>query len=159
MQKSHITGYTMSATCLMDDDVKYMPTGLTVHFAEISGSETDAMLDSLGEDYIAIVAPCFPASGRIICGGYMLVDGLPLHKTNIAVDPKTPVKISEVGELFKQQSKYQVSTIYMKDLMHGKHYLADLMKKCVEEGSRIITLDCITQEDLDLIADAVITSG
>ena len=43
--------------------------------------------------------------------------------------------------------------------MHGKHYLADLMKKCVEEGSRIITLDCITQEDLDLIADAVITSG
>ena len=37
--------------------------------------------------------------------------------------------------------------------------LADLMKKCVEEGSRIITLDCITQEDLDLIADAVITSG
>lgn len=33
------------------------------------------------------------------------------------------------------------------------------MKKCVEEGSRIITLDCITQEDLDLIADAVITSG
>lgn len=96
---------------------------------------------------------------RIICGGYMLVDGLPLHKTNIAVDPKTPVKISEVGELFKQQSKYQVSTIYMKDLMHGKHYLADLMKKCVEEGSRIITLDCITQEDLDLIADAVITSG
>lgn len=69
------------------------------------------------------------------------------------------MKISEVGELFKQQSKYQVSTIYMKDLMHGKHYLADLMKKCVEEGSRIITLDCITQEDLDLIADAVITSG
>ena len=29
----------------------------------------------------------------------------------------------------------------------------------MEEGSRIITLDCITQEDLDLIADAVITSG
>ena len=51
-----------------------------------------------------------------------------------------------------------MSTICMKDLMYGKHYLADLMKKCVEEGSRIIT-DCITQEDLDLIADAVITSG
>ena len=144
---------------LKDDDVKVYANRIDSTLRGNLGSETDAMLDSLGEDYIAIVAPCFPASGRIICGGYMLVDGLPLHKTNIAVDPKTPVKISEVGELFKQQSKYQVSTIYMKDLMHGKHYLADLMKKCVEEGSRIITLDCITQEDLDLIADAVITSG
>ena len=144
---------------LKDDDVKVYANRIDSTLRGNLGSETDAMLDSLGEDYIAIVAPCFPASGRIICGGYMLVDGLPLHKTNIAVDPKTPVKISEVGELFKQQSKYQVSTIYMKNLMHGKHYLADLMKKCVEEGSRIITLDCITQEDLDLIADAVITSG
>lgn len=122
------------------------------------GSETDAMLDCLGEDYVAIVAPCFPSSGRIVIGGYMLVDGIPLHKTNIAIDPKTPVKISEAAVLFREQSKYQVSSILMKDLMHGKHYLADLMNKCVAEGSRIIVIDCVTQEDLDLIADAVITS-
>ena len=125
---------------LKNDNVKVYANRIDSTLRGNLGSETDAMLDSLGEDY-------------------MLVDGLPLHKTNIAVDPKTPVKISEVGELFRQQSKYQVSTICMKDLMYGKHYLADLMKKCVEEGSRIITLDCITQEDLDLIADAVITSG
>ena len=42
--------------------------------------------------------------------------------------------------------------------MHGKHYLADRMNKLVSEGSRILVLDCVTQEDLDLIADAVITS-
>jgi uncharacterized protein YgbK (DUF1537 family) len=122
------------------------------------GSETDAMLDALGDEYIAIVAPCFPSSGRIVIGGYMLVNGLPLHKTDIAIDPKTPVKISEVAVLFAEQSKYQVSSIYMKDMMHGKHYLANKMNECVESGSRILVLDCVTQEDLDLIADAVITS-
>jgi uncharacterized protein YgbK (DUF1537 family) len=122
------------------------------------GSETDAMLDALGDEYIAIVAPCFPSSGRIVIGGYMLVNGLPLHKTDIAIDPKTPVKISEVAVLFTEQSKYQVSSIYMKDMMHGKHYLANKMNECVERGSRILVLDCVTQEDLDLIADAVITS-
>ncbi len=89
----------------------------------------------------------------------MLVGGLPLHKTDIAIDPKTPVKISEVAVLFDEQSRYKVSSIQLKDLMHGKHYLADLMNQCVLSGSRIIVLDCITQEDLDLIADAVITSG
>lgn len=123
------------------------------------GSETDAMLDCLGDGYIAIVAPCFPASGRIVIGGYMLVNGLPLHKTDIAIDPKTPVKISEAAVLFEQQSKYKVSSILLKDLMFGKHYLADKLSQCVREGSRIIVLDCVTQEDLDLIADAVITSG
>ena len=73
---------------LKDDDVKVYANRIDSTLRGNLGSETDAMLDSLGEDYIAIVAPCFPASGRIICGGYMLVDGLPLHKTNIAVDPK-----------------------------------------------------------------------
>lgn len=123
------------------------------------GRETDAMLDCLGDDYIAVAAPCFPSSGRIVAGGYMLVGGLPLHKTDIAIDPKTPVKISEVAVLFDEQSRYKVSSIQLKDLMHGKHYLAELMNQCVLSGSRIIVLDCITQEDLDLIADAVITSG
>ncbi|MCP1103415.1 uncharacterized protein YgbK (DUF1537 family) [Aequitasia blattaphilus] len=122
------------------------------------GSETDAMLDSLGEDYTAIVAPCFPSSGRILLGGYMLVNGQLLHKTDIAIDPKTPVAVSEAEVLFKEQSKYPVSSIYTKDMMKGKHYLADRIKEEIQKGSRIIICDCVTQEDLDLIADAVITS-
>ena len=33
------------------------------------GSETDAMLDFLGEEYIAVAAPCFPATARVVSGG------------------------------------------------------------------------------------------
>ena len=143
---------------LKNDEVKVYSKRIDSTLRGNLGSETDAMLDGLGEDYVAIVAPCFPSSGRIVIGGYMLVEGIPLHKTNIAIDPKTPVKVSEVEVLFKKQSKYQVSSIYMKDMMHGKHYLADRLLDCVNAGSRIITVDCVTQEDLDLIADAVITS-
>lgn len=122
------------------------------------GSETDAMLDFLGEEYVAIVAPCFPSTERIVTGGYMLVEGIPLHKTGIAIDPKSPVKTSDVAALFRQQSRYGVSSILMNELMHGKHYLADRMKEAAAEGNRTIILDCVTQEDLDLIADAAITS-
>ncbi|MGL6219893.1 MAG: four-carbon acid sugar kinase family protein, partial [Lacrimispora sphenoides] len=60
------------------------------------GRETDAFLDALGPDYTAICAACFPASGRIVIGGYMMVKGLPLHKTEAALDPKTPVFTSDV---------------------------------------------------------------
>lgn len=143
---------------LKNDEVKVYSKRIDSTLRGNLGSETDAMLDCLGEDYVAVVAPCFPSSGRIVIGGYMLVNGLPLHKTDIAIDPKTPVKISEDAVLFAEQSKYKVASVLMKDLMHGKHYLADLMKKHVEEGCRILVVDCVTQEDLDLIADAVITS-
>jgi uncharacterized protein YgbK (DUF1537 family) len=88
----------------------------------------------------------------------MLAKGLPLHKTEAASDPKTPVKTSEVKCVFEMQTKYRVATLKMKDMMLGKHYLADKIREKVEEGNRILTFDCVTQEDLDLIADAVITS-
>lgn len=145
-------------TLLKSDEAKVYSKRIDSTLRGNLGRETDAMLDCLGEDYVAVVAPCFPSSGRIVIGGYMLVEGIPLHKTNIAIDPKTPVKESEVEVLFREQSKYKVSSVMMKDLMHGEQYLTDLMKQRVAEGNRILVFDCVTQEDLDLIADAAIAS-
>lgn len=143
---------------LKEDGVKVYAKRIDSTMRGNVGSETDAILDALGDDYIAIAAPCFPASGRIVIGGYMLVKGLPLHKTEVALDPKTPVTVSDVKQIFEQQSKYPVGSILMNDMMNGKHYLADRMKEMAADGCRIIVTDCVTQEDLDLIADAVITS-
>ena len=106
---------------LKSDEVKVYANRIDSTLRGNLGSETDAILDCLGDEYVAVVAPCFPSSGRIVIGGYMLVNGLPLHKTDIAIDPKTPVKVSEVALLFRQQSKYQVSSILMKDLMLSMH--------------------------------------
>ncbi len=122
------------------------------------GTEIDAMLDCLGSEYVAILAPAFPSSGRVVCGGYMLVNGVPLHKTDIAIDPKTPVKISEIESIIKEQSKYPIHTFLIKDLMKGPQELATAMLKAVKEGARILNFDCISQDDLDLIADACINA-
>lgn len=143
---------------LKSDEVKVYSKRIDSTLRGNLGSEADAVIDCLGDDYIAIVAPCFPSSGRIVIGGYMLVNGIPLHKTDAALDPKTPVNISEVEVLFKEQSKYKVKSVFMKDMMNGKYYLSEILKTYVAEGVRIICVDCVTEEDLDLIADAVILS-
>lgn len=122
------------------------------------GSETDAVLDALGEDYIAMVVPCFPASGRVLVGGYMLVNGMLLHKTEVALDPKTPVHTSKAKPLFKQQSKYPVGSVYFEDYMEGKEYVKDKINTLVKEGIRTIIFDCVSQEDMDFIGDAIIES-
>lgn len=123
------------------------------------GPETDAMLDALGEDYIAVAAPCFPQSGRVICGGYMLVNGVALHQTEAAIDPKNPVHTSCVQELFKEQSKYPAASFYLNDYMQGKEQLAEKIIHLKKQGVRTMIFDCITQEDLDFIGDAVLASG
>ena len=143
---------------LKNDEVKVYAKRIDSTLRGNLGSETDAMLDCLGEDYVAIVAPCFPSWDQLQYSSYAAEFHLPAYTRRSQFSQKTE-KVSEVEVLFREQSKYQVSSIYMKDLMHGKHYLANLMNDCVKSGSRIITLDCVTQEDLDLIADAVITSG
>lgn len=123
------------------------------------GSETDAFLDSFDEERVAFVAPCFPDSGRVVCGGYMLVNGIPLHKTSAAIDPKTPVHTSKVEDIYKSQSKYKVTSLDMEDLRLGVEHITEQIIKLKQEGVRIIIFDCVSQEDLDEIADAVIKSG
>lgn len=122
------------------------------------GAETDAMLDALGGGRVALVVPTFPSSGRTVVGGYLLVNGMLLHKTDIAIDPKCPVRVSNVREIMEQQTKYRVGCIDVNGLMHGKHRLAETMKEHVATGERILCFDAVTQEDLDLIADATLTS-
>ncbi|MGB8452626.1 MAG: four-carbon acid sugar kinase family protein [Anaerocolumna sp.] len=123
------------------------------------GSETDALLDSLNNGALAMVVPCFPQANRILVGGYMLVNTIPLHKTEAAIDPKTPVNTSLARDIISNQSAYPVASLFIKDIMLGKKHLADQIIKFKEEGYRIIVFDCISQEDLDMIADGVIESG
>lgn len=123
------------------------------------GAELDAMLDALGEEYIAISAPCFPESGRIVCGGLMLVNGVPLSKTAVANDPKTPVHTSVVADVFRQQSRHPVASVYLNEYTQGAEHVRDRILEKVREGNRILVFDCVSREDLELIAEAAFLAG
>lgn len=45
------------------------------------------------------------------------------------------------------------------DMMYGVDYISDKIKLYKKEGKRIIIFDSLTQDDMDLVADAVIKSG
>ena len=143
---------------LMSPDVKVYSKRVDSTLRGNLGAETDAMLDALDDGRTALVVPTFPSSGRTVVGGYLLVNGMLLHKTDIAIDPKCPVNVSGVREIMEKQTKYRVGCVTVDDLMHGKHKLAETMRRHVENGERILCFDAVTQEDLDLIADATLTS-
>lgn len=147
------------AKLLKNDNVKVYSKRVDSTLRGNLGCETDAILDALGDEFLAIVAPCFPEANRIVSGGYMLVNTVPLHKTAAATDPKNPVKTSSVKEVFEQQTKYPVASLFIGDIMKGKEHIADKINEFKKEGYRIIIFDCISKEDLDVIASGVIESN
>lgn len=120
------------------------------------GSETDAFLDILGPDYMAVCVPCFPSSGRIIVGGHLLVNGIPLRKTEAAQDPKCPVHTTDAVALFRAQSKYPTDSIHLDTVHDGLDALCQVLLDLKARGVRNVVVDSVTQEDMELVADALI---
>ena len=123
------------------------------------GRETDAFLDVLGPDYVAVCVPCFPSSGRVLVGGYLLVNGVPLQKTEVAKDPKNPITTSSAKQLYLAQSRYPLETIHLDDIAKGIDSLAARMGQAVKNGARILVCDSVTMEDMETIVDALLRAG
>lgn len=119
------------------------------------GSETDAFLDVLGEDYIAVCVPCFPSSGRVIVGSHLLVNGVPLRKTEAAQDPKCPVETTDAAELFRRQSKYPTRAIHLDAVHDGAVALGRLIRTLRAQGVRNLIIDSVTTEDMETVAQAL----
>jgi uncharacterized protein YgbK (DUF1537 family) len=123
------------------------------------GAEIDAILDVLGPETMAIVVAAFPSSGRVTVGGYLMVDSIPLEKTFVAKDPKTPVEISRVSEIVTKQTKYKVGHITLDIVLESTESVVQAFFAHKEAGKRIVVFDAATQEDIEKIAQAVRLSG
>lgn len=122
------------------------------------GKEIDGMLDALDNNAVVIVVSAFPNSGKIVVGGYMLVHSQPLEKTDVANDPTSPVTTSVVEQVLKQQTKYQVGSITIETVLKGTEAVREGILKLNAEGCRIISVDASTNEEIDVIASATISS-
>ncbi len=121
-------------------------------------TETQALLDALGDpDRVAIVVPAFPALKRICVGGYILVDGKPVQKSLADLD-ETPAQTGRIADLFTEKFAYPAQALHIKEYSHGVGYLSSQISKLAASGVRAIIMDCTSQEDINLIADAVIAS-
>lgn len=119
------------------------------------GSETDAILDAIGPDSIAVVVASYPDSGRVTSGGYLLVDGVPVQETDVAKDPMNPISNSYVPHIVAEQSKYPIGHIGLGDVLKGTASILSQMKQIVDDGKRIIVVDAVTNEEIEHIAESM----
>lgn len=119
------------------------------------GLEIDTMLDEVGENSVAVVVASFPDSGRISSGGYLLVDSVPVQETDVARDPQRPITESYIPDVIRKQSKNEVTHVGLDKVLTGVHVLKEALSEKIREGNRIIVVDAVTDEDIEVIAEAM----
>lgn len=120
--------------------------------------EVMSMLEVLGWDG-AIIMPAFPQEGRITVGGYHLLKGVPISRTEMARDPHSPISESHLPTLLKTQLgenlKDLVGTIDLKTIMNGAGPILQNINKLIEQGVKIIVADSVSTTDLEQIVLAM----
>ena len=96
---------------------------------------------------LVIFAPAFPDLGRTTEKGVHYLHGVPVSKTELARDPKTPVTIDNIFTIMKEAFPDE-------SISHVK--LDDLRKANFDfNNGRVFCFDAVTNEDLALIVTAV----
>lgn len=120
--------------------------------------ETLTMLNILNYD-AAIIIPAFPQEGRITVGGYHLLKGVPLGRTEVAMDPHSPILESHVPTLLRSQldekQKELVGTIDLKTVMNGAGPILIKINELIKEGKKLIVADSTSSTDIEQIALAI----
>ena len=120
--------------------------------------ETLTMLNILEYD-AAIIIPAFPQEGRITVGGYHLLKGVPIGRTEIAMDPHSPILESHIPTLLMSQlseeQKPPIGTLDLKTVMNGAGPILIRINELIKEGKKLIVADATSITDIEQIALAV----
>ncbi len=120
--------------------------------------ETLTMLNLLEYD-AAIIIPAFPQEGRITVGGYHLAKGVPIGRTEIAIDPHSPITESHVPALLKSQlgenSKELVGLIDLRTIMSGAGPILVKINELIKEGKQLLVADATSITDIEQLALAI----
>jgi uncharacterized protein YgbK (DUF1537 family) len=98
-------------------------------------------------DAFALICPAYPAMGRTVEAGRLLVNGAGVETTAFGRDPVTPVPTSDMALLLPGSTGIVIGTDGVDSLVHR---IAD----AVAGGSRVIVVNASTAADLASIADA-----
>lgn len=127
------------------------------------GASTAAMLAAVraasGRRVVALCSPAHPAAGRQTVEGHQLLDGVRLEDTELAVDPRAPVRTSSVAARLAEQAALRVGHVPLSAVTGDPGELADLMRKLLADGVDVLVTDALTADHLDRTATAAVAAA
>lgn len=118
------------------------------------GPVGDALADRLAA-VIAIACPAFPETGRTIYMGHLFVGDRLLSETHMAHHPLTPMTESDLVRVLGRQTPRKVGLVGWPTVRRGAAFVRDRLTELRHEGCRWAIVDCLEDEDLRSIGEAV----
>jgi uncharacterized protein YgbK (DUF1537 family) len=109
-------------------------------------TEIAAALEASGRRH-AVIAPALPGKGRVMCGGEVYVDGVPLRDTTIGLDTPAPPPRVPLAEALWQADP----GLTIHDVGLDQELTLDVIG-----APHAYVIDCVTAEDLDRIVFSVL---
>ena len=123
-----------------------------------TGAEIVALLEISKKDAV-IVAPAYIEEGRSTIGGYQLLNGMPIERTQCALDPKAPIYESYIPDILKKDLNSQIAslidTIELNTVTKGAGPISLKINELIQKGKKILVLDAASNIDLEQIALAI----
>ncbi len=111
----------------------------------------------------AVIFPAFPNEGRTTIGGYHLVKGIPLQRTEVSRDPACPITESNIVNLLKNsldtEQQKNVDLISLDTVMKGAGPILTKINELISKGKKLIVADAVSTTDLEQLALAVTKSN
>lgn len=117
------------------------------------GAEFDAMLDTLKESLMIVIA-AFPMNGRTTVHGIHAVYGKPLEASQFRHDPMNPMTTSDLAAIIHQQSIRPVHHLMLETVRQGEAAIKECIEQARKEGGYLLC-DCENQNDLTLLAACI----
>lgn len=118
------------------------------------GAEFDAMLDTLNESLMIVIA-AFPKNGRTTVDGRHYVYGCELAASQFRHDPMNPMTSSDLAAIIALQSKRPIHHLLLKTIHQGNNAVRKQIEDAKKAGGYLIC-DCETQQDLKILAAAIV---
>lgn len=124
--------------------------------------EVMTLLNSLEMD-ASVIFPAFPGEGRTTIGGFQLLKGIPLQRTEVSRDPAFPISESNILNILRNQlpeDKAQtVDLIPLDIVMKGAGPILIKLNDLISKGVKLIAADAVSTTDLEQIALAITKSN
>lgn len=119
------------------------------------GTELEAVMDALAVD-LALVVPAFPANGRIMIKGHLLLGspaaaGVAEAKDSLDLQQRSTC---DVPNLLQERMGRQVGSIHLETVRKGEEELARAIEVLRQKGKEVLVLDAAEEEDLARITRA-----
>ena len=123
-----------------------------------TGVEIIALLEVTQKD-VALIAPAYIEEGRTTIGGYQLLNGMAIERTQCALDPKAPIYDSYIPDILKKDLNPQlfdlIDVIGFNTVVKGAGPIVLKINELVQKGKKVIVVDALSNTDLEQIALAI----